>query len=159
MTVGIRQDPLRGFNFLVQLVEPGGALRAVAGFAECGGLESTLEVMEYQEGGVNDRVHKFPTRMSFGAVTLKRGVTLDPLLRAWHQQVLRGEPARRDGLIQLLDEARRPALAWRFERGLPTKWSGPMLNASSSETAIESLEIAVERIEVLDVAAAVGGLV
>lgn len=157
MTVGTRHDPLRGFNFLVQLIEPGGSLRAVAGFAECGGLESSLEVMEYQEGGVNDRVHKFPTRMSFGAITLKRGITLDPLLRDWHRQILRGEAARRDGVIQLLDEARLPALAWRFERGLPTKWSGPTLNATASDAAIESLEIAVERIDVIDAASALGG--
>ncbi len=147
MTLAARLDPLPAFNFVVQLLEPGGlAPRSVAGFSECSGLESTLEVHEYQEGGVNDRVHKFPARFAFGSVTLKRGVSLDPQLRDWHDALLAGRPARRDGLIVLLSELRLPMLAWKFERGLPVKWTGPGLNATASEAAIETLEIAVERL-------------
>lgn len=145
---GARLDPIPAFNFLVQLIEAGGvAPRSVAGFSECSGLESTMEVHEYLEGGVNDRVHKFPGRFGFSNITLKRGVTLDPQLRVWHDAVRRGEPARRDGLIVLLDEGRLPVLSWKFERGLPIKWSGPGFNAMSSEPSIESLEIAVEKLE------------
>jgi phage tail-like protein len=146
--LGVRLDPIPAFNFVVQLIEAGGfAPRSVAGFSECSGLESSMAVDEYLEGGVNDRVHKFPGRFSFANVTLKRGVTLDPQLRLWHDAVLRGEPARRDGLIVLLDEGRLPVIAWKFERGLPVKWVGPACNAMSSEPSIETLEIAVEKLE------------
>lgn len=142
-----RDDPLPSFNFVVQLIESDGSKRTVAGFSECSGLESTLEVEEYQEGGVNDRVHKFPSRFSFSNITLKRGITLDPVLRQWHDNLLRGQTQRRDGLILLLNEARAPVLAWKFEKGLPTKWSGPALNATGSEAGIETLEIAHERLQ------------
>ena len=143
----VRLDPLPAFNFVVQLIETDGAVRTVAGFNECSGLESTLEIAEYQEGGVNDRVRKFPTRFSFSNITLKRGITLDPVLREWHNNLLQGQTQRRDGLILLLNEARLPVLAWKFEKGLPTKWSGPGLNAAASEVSIETLEIAHERLE------------
>jgi phage tail-like protein len=140
-------NPLPAFNFIVQLIESNGVTRTVAGFSECSGLESTLEVEEYHEGGVNDRVHKFPTRFTFSNITLKRGMTLDPVLRQWHDSLLRGQTQRRDGLILLLNEARVPVLAWKFERGLPIKWSGPSLNATASEASIETLEIAHERLQ------------
>lgn len=150
MVVGPLRDPVPVFNFLVQLIESGGGLRSVAGFSECSGLESTLEIEEYQEGGVNDRVHKFPSRFSFANIVLKRGITLDPTLRLWHLNLLRGQTQRRDGLIVLLNEQRLPVVAWKFERGLPVKWTGPTLNATQSEASVESLEIAYERLEPYD---------
>ena len=52
-----RSDPLPSFNFKVYLLPSGvGSRRLVAGFSECSGLESTLNLEEYPEGGVNDRV-------------------------------------------------------------------------------------------------------
>ena len=55
-----------------------------------------------------------------------------------------GKGKRKDGLIVLLNEARRPAKMWKFKRGLLVKWVGPSFNASQSNVAIESLEIAHE---------------
>lgn len=143
-------SPVAAFNFLVFLVETGGRLRTVAGFQECSGLESALEVEEYREGGRNDRIHKFPTRFTFTNLVLKRGVSLDPALRAWHQALLAGETQRRDGLVVLQNESKVPVVAWKFERGLPVKWTGPTLNATASETAIETLEISYEKLEPFD---------
>lgn len=150
MATGERKDPFPAFNFVVQLIESDGGRRTVAGFNECSGLESTLEVEEYQEGGVNDRIHKFPSRFTFSNIILKRGVTTDSTLRQWHLNLLRGETKRRDGLVVLLNEAREEVLAWKFERGLPIKWTGPTLNAGQSEASIETLEIAHEHLEPFD---------
>ncbi len=147
MALGDRNDPLPAFNFALQLIESGGSRRTVAGFSECAGLESTLEIEEYQEGGVNDRVHKFPSRLTFGNLTLRRGLSVDQTLQEWHFGVLRGVPDRRDGLIIVTNEQREPVLAWKFERGLPVVWTGPTLDAGASEVAIETLEIAHERLE------------
>jgi phage tail-like protein len=77
---------------------------------------------------------------------LKRGVTTDGTLRDWHMALLKGQVQRRDGMIFLRDESGQDVLAWHFERGLPVKWSGPALNAGSSEASIETLEIAYERL-------------
>jgi len=150
----IRNDPLGVFNFYLTLIDSsnivGSLISAalnyvVAGFSECSGLEVTMEVMEYKEGGVNDYVHKFPTRASHTNITLKRGViVLEDDFWKWHQSFVQGTGKRRDGLIVLMDESRSPAKVWKFKRGIPLKWVGPSLNATQSSAAIESLEISHE---------------
>jgi phage tail-like protein len=150
MPTGTRNDPLSAFNFVVQLIDSDGSLRTVAGFSECSGLESTLEIQEYKEGGVNDRVRRFPSRFMFANLVLKHGITTDDSLRKWHGELLKGNTRRRDGLITLMNEAGEPVLAWKFERGLPVKWSGPALNAAQSSVGIETLEIAVEHLDAFD---------
>src|SRR5262245_7641734 len=145
-----RIDPLGAFHFFLTFVDSadvaGTLLTAalnfqVAGFSECTGLEATVEVFEYKEGGLNEYVHKFPTRASFGNITLKHGmIYLYDDLWSWHNGFVKGEGKRKDGIIILQDEARLPAKIWRFKRGLPLKWVGPSLNASQSNVAIESLE-------------------
>jgi phage tail-like protein len=159
-------DPLSVFNFYLSLVDSpvlSDALVSppanyqVAGFSECTGLEATVEVIDYKEGGVNDYVHKFPTRASFGNITLKRGViSLSDQLWDWHRDFVLGNGRRKDGLIYLLNEAKSPAKVWKFKRGIPTKWVGPSLNASQGAVAIESLEIAHEGLILNGVGVGVG---
>lgn len=150
----LRVDPLGVFNFYLTLVDSQNLVGSlissalnyfVAGFSECSGIEATMEVMEYKEGGVNDHVRKFPTRASHSNITLKHGVIyLYDDLWNWHYGFVQGNGTRKDGLIVLQNESRMPAKIWKFKRGLPMKWSGPTLNASQSSVAIESLEIAHE---------------
>lgn len=147
--------PLPAFHFYIALVEdPDSPFAAVSvaqafvmgGFSECTGLESEIEVEELKAGGRNDRVFRFPTRAAYANVTLSRGVGFGEDLYLWHEEFLRGEGKRRNGLIFLANEMRVPIKTWAFERGIPVKWSGPSLNAGSSATAIEKLEIAHEKL-------------
>jgi phage tail-like protein len=154
MASALRIDPLGVFNFYLTLIDASNIVGTlitaavnykVAGFSECSGLEATLEVIDYKEGGVNEYVHKFPTRASHANITLKHGVIyLYDDLWSWHYDFVQGKGKRKDGLVTLLDESRKPAKVWKFKRGIPMKWSGPALNASQSNVAIESLEIAHE---------------
>jgi phage tail-like protein len=150
-----RLDPLPAFNFYVGLIEEGDASAALAaglaafvlgGFSECSGLESELQVEEYQEGGVNDRVHRFPSRFAYSNIVLKRGVGFGEDLWLWHEGFLDHGGARRSGFVVLANELRAPIKVWSFERGLPVKWTGPSLNAGTSAVAIETLEIAHEKL-------------
>jgi phage tail-like protein len=150
----LRIDPLGVFNFYLTLIDASNVLGTlitaainykVAGFSECSGLEASVEVFDYKEGGVNGYVHKFPTRASHSNLTLKHGVIyLYDDLWSWHYDFVQGQGKRKDGLIVLLDEARQPAKVWKFKRGIPMKWVGPQLNASQGNVAIESLEISHE---------------
>lgn len=150
-----RIDPLPAFNFLITLLDNSSTFSTiksaaglvVGGFSECSGLESTLETFDYLEGGVNDRVHRFPVRFSYSNITLKRGMGLGDDLWLWHKEFLDGKGKRRDGLIILQNELRIPIKTWTFTRGLPVKWTGPSFNAMNSELAIEALEIAHEKLE------------
>jgi len=151
-----RIDPLPGYNFLIALIDTSSTFSAVAsgvaglalgGFSECSGLESTLETLDYREGGVNDRIHRFPTRFTPTNIVLRRGVGFSEDLWLWHQEFLDGKGKRRDGLIILQNALKIPIKIWTFSRGLPVKWTGPTFNATASELSIEALEIAHEKLE------------
>lgn len=149
-----RNDPFRAYNFLVSLVDSASGLgaftasalqrSALGGFSEVGGLETTLEVEDYNEGGRNDAVRKFPTRVTWGNLRLKRGIALSDDLWDWHHGFVEGRGRRRDGIVALLNDLREPVRVWQFRRGLPVKWTGPTMNAAQSEVAVEEVEIAHE---------------
>ena len=46
-----------------------------------------------------------------------------------------------------MDDERTEVMRWNFRDGWPTKWTGPTFNASGSEIAVETLEIAHEGLE------------
>jgi phage tail-like protein len=155
---GNRMDPVMSYNFLVTLIDSSsivsltlGAVGLVpmAGFSECTGLDMTLQVEDYKAGGMNDRVLKFPSRITWSNIRLKRGIALSNDLWEWHYRFVDGDVRRRDGTIVLQDDQQRPIRTWRFRKGLPVKWTGPTLDANQSRVAIEELEIAHEGIRML----------
>ena len=112
---GLRSDPFPAFNFIISLIDTSSTLAVVStainlaiggGFSECSGLDGTLVVEDYAEGGENRFVHKFPTRMTYGHLVLKRGVSLSEDLWNWHFDYANGKGKRRDGLIFFLNELR-----------------------------------------------------
>jgi phage tail-like protein len=153
----LRIDPLGVYNFYLTLLDsqsPVGALISVAvnyfvaGFSECSGIEASFEVMPLKEGGVNSHVWQLPVRASHSNIILKHGaIYLYDDLWDWHYSWVQGQGKRKDGLIVLNDNGGQPAKMWKFKRGIPVKWTGPSLNASQSNVAIEALEIAHEGLE------------
>ncbi len=133
--------PFKNFNFLVQIDG-----LTEAGFAECSGLESSVSVIEYREGG-DHLIRKLPGLRKFGNIVLKRGVTKSKELQDWHKNILDGQLDRRNGVIILLDDARQEVVRWNFFNAFPVKWDGPYLNAKGNDVAMESLELCCERIE------------
>jgi phage tail-like protein len=101
---------------------------------------------DYKEGGNNGTVLKFPTRVAWGNITLKKGLGTSTALWDWHYGFVVGRGKRRDGLVVLLTELHVPNSIWFFRRGLPVKYSAPALNATQNGVAIESIEIAHEGI-------------
>lgn len=136
-----RRDPYKSYNFLVEIDGV-----TVAGFSECTGLSSEVEIIEYREGG-DFLVRKLPGLAKFGNVTLKRGVTDSLDIYNWHRDVLRGQTDRRNGVITLLNDTRNPVVRWIFRDGFPQKYEGPRLNAKSNDVAIETLVICCEDLE------------
>ena len=158
-SVGIRVDPILSYNFLISLLDTSSSLAlgksialsaifdvAVGGFSECSGLEMSLDVEEYQEGGRNGAVLKFPTRVKWTNITLKKGVGAGTGLWDWHYGFVEGKGKRRDGVIALLNDLHLPNNIWYFRRGLPVKYTGPTMNASQNNVAVESIEIVHEGI-------------
>ena len=55
----------------------------VGRFSECSGLTVEIEVTEHQEGGLNDFVHKLPSRVKYPNLVLKQGITEEAALLDW----------------------------------------------------------------------------
>jgi phage tail-like protein len=174
MTIGSRPDPLLAFNFQVSLTDSSSStvgnplttvalssvgLVRVAGFSECSGLEGTLELQEHMAGGRNDAVLRFPTRMKWSNLQLKRGIARSTELWDWFAGFAVGRAVRKDGIIVLQNESHEPQTVWGFHRGLPIKYTGPTLNATQSTVAIESIEIAHEGLYLVPGASPLGSAV
>jgi phage tail-like protein len=155
----LRSDPVLNSNFIISLLDSSSTLGllgsiampaifdvAAGGFSECSGLEMSLQVEEFREGGNNGRVLKFPTRVTWSNISLKKGVGAGSALWDWHYGFTEGKGKRRDGVIVLLTDLRKAHNIWYFRRGLPVKYTGPALNSMQSSVAVESIEIAHEGI-------------
>ena len=117
-------------------------------FTQVTGLSAQVDVMEYAEGGNNTFVHRLPTRIKQGNVTLKRGVTKEAALIQWFQaSVVKVQPT--DLSINVLDESGNTVQAWSFRNAFPVKWTGSDLNAGGNEFMTQSLEIAHSGMKVM----------
>ena len=167
----LRTDPVLNHNFVVSLLDTSSVLAtlasaalsavldiAVGGFSECSGLEMSMKVEDYMEGGNNGTVLKFPGRISWGNITLKKGIGSSSALWDWHYGFVLGQGKRRDGAIVLLNEFHVPNTVWFFRRGLPLKYTGPALNATQNSVAIEAMEIAHEGIYQIPFVGAASGI-
>ncbi|MBS0559288.1 MAG: phage tail protein [Proteobacteria bacterium] len=137
-------DPYANFSFLVEI---DGIVRA--GFHEVSGVDSSIDVIEHQEG--NDTVtRKYPGRVKYSNIVLRWGLADDTDLYQWHQQWVTGDPAakRKTGSIVLQDRRGKTELArWNFTNAWPCRYTAPSLNAEGNDIAIETLELAHEGVE------------
>jgi phage tail-like protein len=137
-----RKDPFRNFRFRLEIK---GITQA--GFSECSGFGSNIEVIEYREGGEAATVRKLPGKVSYPDITLKWGITDSRELYDWHLSAVNGEIDRRDGSVVLLDDIGEEAARWNFFSAWPSKYDGPDFNAKGNDVAIDSLTVSCERVE------------
>lgn len=141
MATGQRVDPYAAFAFKIEV---DGMIRG--GFTDVGGLDTTIEVTEYAEGGEH-HVRKLPGKVKYSNVTLKYGLTDDRFLYDWMLEASRGNVVRRTGSIVIFDLQGNEKVRWNFRDAWPTSWKGPTLSAKSNEYAIEEIDLAHEGIE------------
>jgi phage tail-like protein len=136
------KDPFLSFRFRVEINDRNNKLE-VGGFSEVSGLQVEVEVFDYREGGLNDYIHKLagPVRYPSNLI-LKHGLMDADTVWQWERQMLRGDIARRNVSIILMDSAGQDQWRWEFQDAFPVRWSGPDLRAGSAEVAIETLELA-----------------
>jgi phage tail-like protein len=142
MAVGERSDPYFSFRFLVEIDS-----LVVGGFSDVSGLQVEVETEDYQEGGVNEYVHKLPKSARYTNLVLKRGITDSDNLWKWQQEVVNGKIGRKNGRIVLLDSEGNEKWQWRFKEAYPVRWVGPDFKADGSSVAIETLELVHNGIE------------
>lgn len=114
------------------------------GFSEVTGFDASIDVIEYREGDMVTTPMKIPGLKKYGNITLKQGLATSRVLYDWITVGVTGAVDRKTITITLLDEEEAPAASWQVINAWPTKYTAPDFNATSSEIAIETLEIAHE---------------
>ena len=137
--------PFTSFNFAIEISVAGEAPLCNASFSDCDGLEQTMDVKTIREGGNNGRQIRLSGPLSFGQLTLKRGMTanfdlwdwfgrahLDPTLRATAE------------VVMFASDGQAERARFVLERCLPIKIKAPVLSAKEGTVAIEELQVAYE---------------
>ena len=141
------KNPYSAFNFIVEI---GG--QQVAAFQEVSGLDSENTAIEYREGAdAMNTVRKLPGIEKYPNCVLKRGITGSLFLWNWRKEVRDGGtafPPIRDVTIQLQDEKHESVFKWKLTNAWCTKLSGPALNAKGNEIAVETMELAFDRLDI-----------
>lgn len=138
--------PFHAFNFAVEINIPGVSPKACSGsFAECDGLEMTIDAKTIREGGNNGRQIRLTGAFSYGAVTLKRGMTASFDLWDWLEATLTDPTLRADAeVVVFAADGKTERVRFLLSRCLPTKLKAPALNAKDGVVAIEELQLAYE---------------
>jgi len=121
----------------------------IGAFQEVSGLELQVAVKEYEEGGQNGFVHKFPGRASWPHIVMKAGVTNSDALFQWVAKssgdgfAAAGDKITRStGAITAIGSDGSGLRSWDIQGAFPVRWSGPRFSAGSNEALQEELEVA-----------------
>jgi len=114
------------------------------GFSEASGFDASIDVIEYREGDMVQTPLKLPGLKKYGNITLKQGVADSMVMYEWMIAGVEGEVERKTITITILDEAETATASWQVINAWPAKYTAPDFNATASEVAIETLEIAHE---------------
>lgn len=144
--------PLIAFRFAVELrvsdPQRFGLTSPLCGgqFSECDGLEMTMEPKTLREGGNNLSEIHLAGPVSYGQLTLKRGMTRNLDLWKWFNAAAggaeqgRGTTAR--GVVLMSDASNTPQLRFELTDCLPIKLKAAAFNAKDGAVAIEEMQIA-----------------
>lgn len=140
------KHPFIAFNFAVEINVPGVAPQICnAAFAECDGLELTMEVKTIREGGNNGRQIRLTGPLAYGNLTLKRGMTTNFDLWQWCVELQTRPALRADAEVVLFaPDGTTERARFRLTRCVPIKLKAPALNAKDGMVAIEELQLAYE---------------
>jgi phage tail-like protein len=141
--VPARRDPFKNYSFLVEIDGI-----ASSAFKSVSGLAAEAEVIEYREGSDPlSSPRKLPGRVRYPNVKLSRGLTTSRDLWDWWEAAVTGTALRRNVAITLLDDSRTPVLRWLLHDAWVAKFEAPEFDAGKNEVAIETIELAHERLE------------
>lgn len=146
---------LTSCRFYIELSLDGSQEPVDAYFMDCKGFKRTQEIIEVCEvaaqawgkakSGMVVRT-KVPGNVKTNNITLRRGMTRSATLWKWFDAVQAGnwKDQRKDGSLNILDQAGEVQAKFTFYRAWPTSYSLTDVSASSNEVEIEEMELAVE---------------
>ncbi len=133
------------FYFSVNLGDPG-----QIPFQEVSGLDTESEPIQYRAGDSKAfNVIKMPGLIKSGNVTLKKGIFInDNRVWDWFAGIKQNLIKRQSVTISLLDLEAKPTMVWKLANAFPTKIVGTDLKSDGNEVAVETLELAHEKLTI-----------
>ncbi len=141
--------PLPAYNYRVDIGS------TTVAFSEVSGLDLALETITYVESPVASGQAGPVFRIMPGirktlTITLKKGFVKTKSLAAlynWINATQLNRIDKRDITVHLCDEKGESVVRWKAIDAFPTKLSAPSLSATSTEVAIESMELIADSLE------------
>ena len=142
--------PLPVYNYKVDIGKD------TIAFSEVTGLNITYEKTTYKEsqtepGKTGPRVFYMPAQAGAITVTLKKGLVpakSQAALYDWITSISLNQVEKKDVTISLHSETGDAVVTWTIHDAFPTKLEAPAFNASSNDTAIESMELMADGISI-----------
>lgn len=119
-------------------------------FSEVSGLTMEVQTIEYRDGDSKQyEPLKMPGIPKYSNITMKKGILpKDNRFFDWINTTALNKVERKDIIISLLNEAHEPVMTWKAVNAFPVKVEGPGLKSTGNETAIESIEVAHEKLTI-----------
>lgn len=118
-------------------------------FREVLGLQLSVAVHEFAEGGQNGYVHRVPGRMSWPHVLFRRGLTDSNALFEWLGKssgegfaAAGNKLTRSTGAVTALDTTGARLRTWELIDVFPVRWRGPDFSVDRPDPLEEELEVA-----------------
>jgi phage tail-like protein len=145
-------SPFTAFNFSVEINVPFlGQTMCNAAFAECDGLDMTMDVKTIREGGNNTQQLRLVGAVTYGQLTLKRGMTNNFDLWDWFDAQQHGTPKQlRNDLradvevVVLAADHKQELVRFILKKCLLSKLKAPALNAKDGVVAVEEMQLTYE---------------
>jgi phage tail-like protein len=108
-------------------------------FAELGGIISEAELPDL----TGRLLQKLPGKRKPPTVTLRRGLTTDMGVFAWHQSVMEGrlDEARKSATLTIFDSTGNAVARYHLENAWPSKVEISTLKAGASEVLYETVTL------------------
>jgi len=140
--------PFMAFNFAIEIKVDHVAMQVCdAAFAECDGLEMTMDVKTIREGGNNGKQIRLTGPVSYASLTLKRGMTETFDLWKWVELMQLKPDTRADAEVVIFSQDKKVKAKFLLSRCIPVKLKAPVLNAKDGGVAIEELQLAYETLK------------
>jgi phage tail-like protein len=146
--------PFNAFRFALEVKVEGVSDHVCGGsFSEIDGLDMTIEPKTIREGGRNTGPIQLSGPVTYGQVTLKRGMTPNFDLWKWFEQVTTDgrHGVRSDAEIVLFaPDGSTEQARFILSRAMPVKLKAPSLNAREGTIAVEEMQLVYETLALRD---------
>jgi phage tail-like protein len=136
--------PPVGFHFRVEVLDAGANADDVR-FTEVSGLSVETGTEEVVEGGENRFTQRYPTRLKYPDLVLKRGMLVKSGAMDWIRSCIEDQNIQPKNVdVKLLNDQHEPLVTWHVIRAYPTKWSVSDFGASNNAVVVETLQLAYQ---------------